>query len=83
MKAPLDLPKIRSLILLLGSENADMVVTTVVAIRRCLQSSGHDFNDLAALLAPPKSVTHREIARRILRHSDGDLLLNEKELAFV
>jgi hypothetical protein len=46
----IDLPKIRSLVLLLNADNPDMAATVVVAIKRCLESTGHDLNDLAAAL---------------------------------
>jgi hypothetical protein len=49
-QAFIDLPKIRSLILLLNSGNADMVFMTVTAIKHCLESTGHDFTDLALAL---------------------------------
>jgi hypothetical protein len=49
--AQLDLRTIRSLVLRLNTNNPDMAATVVVAIRRCLASTGHDLNDLAALLA--------------------------------
>ena len=53
--AQVDLPQIRSLLLLLNTNNPDMAAMAVVAIRRCLESTGHDLTDLVALLrqAPP------------------------------
>ena len=80
-----DPAKIRSLILLLGSDNADLVVRAVHGIIRCLHESGHTLDDLTDLLEPPKSVTHREIARRILKRNAelGRVDLAEHELAFL
>jgi hypothetical protein len=74
----LDLQKIRSLILYLGAESDDLVITTVRAIIRCLNDTGHDLNDLADLLGPRKPITHRDIARSVLQHPNHREDLNAK-----
>jgi hypothetical protein len=78
---PPDIQKIRSIIPLLGADNADMALTAVDAIIRCLESTGHDLNDLADLLAPRR--THRAIARKILQQHADDLLEHELKFAQV
>jgi len=75
VKQPLDLPKIKSLILLLDGGDADAVIAAVDAIIRCLQSTGHDLGRSASAAAR----THRDFARLIIERHSADLLDPERK----